>query len=95
MSLQCGQDLAGDQQAFGGTMNSKPPVFIAVKTRRPIGDVVTGYVRAEQIESIFAEDSFNPRTRIRMFSGLIVCTDEALDQVFAKMADALNIEVES
>lgn len=77
-------------------MNSNPPVFIAMKLN---GNVIS-YVRADQIEAIHViitghEYNMGIRTQVRTRSGFNAFTEDTLDQVFAKMADALNIEVES
>lgn len=69
----------------------KPPVFIAVKASEGAG---AGYVRADQIEGVYAggETHKSAQTRIRTFTGFDIFTDEPFDQVFAKMADALNVD---
>jgi hypothetical protein len=71
----------------------KPPVFIAIKGE---GGAVIGHVRADRIEAVFVAPVYLSAlptcSRIRTFSGCTLDTIESLDQVFAKMADALNLD---
>ena len=72
----------------------KPPVFIAIKGE---GNKVIGHVRADRIEAVIAfigDDGvpFVSQSKIRTFSGVNVLTWEPQGQVFAKMADALNLD---
>lgn len=67
----------------------RPPIFIALKRN----GAVSGHVRADRIESVTAEKGQEPYiTRVHTMSGISIWTDETIEHVFAKMADALNIE---
>ncbi len=65
-------------------------MFIAIKRH----GAATGYVRADQIEVISETHGDPIHTLVRTISGCNLHTEETLKQVFAKMADALNIEAD-
>lgn len=83
-------DLEVALRQAGYTRRAKPPVFISLNCE---DSVAGGYVRADQIESVTAERQATPyQTRVRTLSGFSIWTTETIEQVFAKMADALNVE---
>jgi hypothetical protein len=71
----------------------KPPVFIAVKEE---DGAISGFIRADRIEVVLKGDAAATQryARVCTFSGAVVYTHETIDHVFAKMADALNVESE-
>ena len=78
---------------LGGAVMRKPPVFIALLD---VAGETFGYVRADQIDVVATAAADEPLlTHVHTISGVKMHTRETVADVFAKMADALNVEDES